>query len=242
MKNIILFLIAILSIVACSEDTLTTYSDKDSTLNMASVKRKINFAFSQTHVLTDTVVIDVQLVGAIQDMDRTFKIGVVDSLTTAEEGVHFTLKDEYVFPKNAYQGSFELVVLRDTTLKDSLFTLALTVLENEHFTSSMVGISESDTEVIDYQVQLIEVLDFQAEPEWWAHPVFVNYYYGRYHPMKLKLLYDLYEVPEEDRGSWVFNPGAPDVFFANMAILKQFFIDNEYYYEDGSRVTVPYSV
>lgn len=236
MKKIILFIIIIAGIWSCSEDSFISFnSDRYSALNILTPKAQKNFYFIDSEQLIDTVYIDVQLVGAISDKDRFFKVGLIDSLTTASEGIHFEpLQENYLFPADQYESSFSVLVKRDLSMLDSIFTIGLMIMDNETFIGSMEG----------YSFSQIEVLDYAYKPEWWSmqNGALENSWWGRYHPKKHELLLNLYGVPQDEVSDWVPPISDAGTLSDILLIMKKFFQDNIYFHEDGERVTIPYSI
>jgi hypothetical protein len=217
---------------ACTEDEFTRFdSAENSAINIVTKDVLIsNFFYVNSD--TDTLFFDVQLVGSVADYDRYFRLGTVDSLTTAQEGIHFEPFKEQLLPAGEYTATVKVVTLRHDDLKDSTLTLNVNVIANEYFKGNMLGHGGLEIEMTDID-----------EPVWWKmnNGNLEKYYWGRYHAKKLELMYFLYKVPYEDRINWVPPINQISLFFSNLSYMKKYFEENAYYHKDGERVSIPYN-
>jgi len=237
MKKVV-FLITIITtllVSGCSEDKFLLFdSEADSAINIMTSKASVNFAFSTSDIIADTVNINVRLMGMPVDYDRYFELEIIDSITTGTEGVHFAkLQGNYLLSAMKYETTFPIVALRNSTLKDSTYQFGVKIKDNDYFSMGAVG----------YQSVIVQIKDFESEPIWWSqlNGVLISSYYGRYHPMKLKVFWDLWQVPEDERQDWVVPLTPINKLMANLSLAKAYFAENEFYHEDGERVVIPFN-
>jgi hypothetical protein len=237
MKKIIFLItiIATLLVSGCSEDEFLRFdSESNSAINILTSSASVNFAFKAPEEIADTVNINIRLMGAPVDYDRYFELEIVDSITTGKEGVHFAkLQNNYLLSAMEYETSFPIVALRSSTLKDSTYQLGVKIKDNDYFS---VG-------AVDYQTAIVQIKDFDSEPEWWGqlNGVLIASYYGRYHPEKLRIFWEIWEVPEEERQDWEIPLTPINELMAKLILAKAYFEENEFYHEDGERVVIPFN-
>lgn len=131
---------------ACSEVGLDTYQPDQNSVyfGMLNGKRSeknvfvdtTRFSFGDYENTPDTVIyIRVNALGGVSTVDRTFEYEVVDSLTTAIEGVFYTLPEEAcVVPANQTFGLIPVHIYYSTQMKASpMYYLVLQLKPNEYF-------------------------------------------------------------------------------------------------------------
>ncbi len=156
MKNLILLLM-LLVCFACNESELTNFAEPDAIyfqlektdftthytywddwLNYKGDSVPLSFgAVPKDHEAykeKDTLWLQLNLLGNMASFNRTFKISINHSLSTAKEGVHYkALNTEYPFPKDTIRTSFPIVFYNDESLGEEPYILYLELEENEDF-------------------------------------------------------------------------------------------------------------
>ncbi len=163
MRNYIFLLLILTGITSCEESELTIFSEPDAiyfqlekTDFSSSYTRwgdwiqyrgdSITFTFGGVPKYTDaykekdTLWLQVNVLGRNTPYDRPFKVVVNNSMTTAEEGVHYeALKSEYKFPNDTVRTSFPVIIYNDESLGETPYTLYLELEENDNFILGLEG-------------------------------------------------------------------------------------------------------
>lgn len=113
--------------------------------------------------LNDSVVTqhEVHLLGMPRDYDRTVKMEIIDSATTAVAGINYRLGPNTIIKAGEVSGYIDLTLYRtrDPELKNRPVCVAFTVRENEYF-SVVPG---QVTPVFRYLIKAVQV----NRPDWW---------------------------------------------------------------------------
>lgn len=135
--------------VAC-EEALPMYETEQDCLNFTVALRedyptpvRKTFVYDPENVVRDTIYVPVTSMGFVRDYDRpiTFEQVIVkpDSVYNAEPGVHYVpfddpeVKDLMVLPAGQASVDVPIIVLRDTTLRDTVTVLQLRIAPNDYF-------------------------------------------------------------------------------------------------------------
>lgn len=230
MKNLRIFLIILIlpTFFSCQEDELSLFDSVSNSLNLEESEFQANFIFNET--ITEKVIrIPVKCIGTIESFDRNYLVEIIDSLTTAEEGVHYvSLEDQYTISKGEYADTINLTLLRDVSLKDSVYNIGFTIKENENFKSGLG----------DMQIVNISVTDnIDTPPSWWSF-VFIEGFAGKFSVTKFTKLVEVFGIPEDEIETWSPTSMQFGTLMNNFSLLKKFFIENEFYDEDGVRILI----
>ncbi|MCK7557784.1 DUF4843 domain-containing protein [Chitinophaga sedimenti] len=108
---------------------------------------------------SDTVWLPVRISGIRQSVNRVFKLGVIDSATTAVAGKHYeALKAEYILPADSGKQKVPIILLNtDPALKTGAVRLKLKLVESADFGANQKG---WDTAKVIFSNQLVK-------PIWW---------------------------------------------------------------------------
>lgn len=219
--------------VSCEENERQLYDTEYNALNfiMPGMEHNktdslyVNFMFYPDEKLIDTVKVQLQLLGMPLSRERHYQVMPVDSGTTAEVGVQYELKDQYVFPGDTTRGIFEVYIKRDESLRDSTYRLMLEFVESDDF---KLGLGE-------YQSFIVNITDnLDIPPPFWEMNQ-LNYTAGPYHPLKCKKYIEIAGVDSPD---WL-----PEIHAARNEYLKttrRWFEENPTYDEDGNRLYFEY--
>lgn len=129
------------------------------------------------------ITIPVSLAGRLSTEAENFSVRVVDSLTTAQENVHYQMDPQKnVIPANNFDGSIYVKLLKTPDMSEQSYTLALEIVENENF---------------KYGVNKLVVITFSnrlEKPEWWYTNSKVNI--GYYTQRKLALWFEFWGITD----------------------------------------------
>jgi len=176
-KNILLYLVIslIFALTTCSENPDYVYdSQKDNIyFDIKNAEGNILYSFADTtlDVVADTLYLPVKVSGNRLPNNRNLRIGVIDTLTTAQAGLHYEpLSPSYVMPADS--GTLLLPVVlynTDDMLLDSTVVLSLRLLDSEDFE---VGLPHLNSATISFSARL-------EEPEWWRYWIGELGFYSR---------------------------------------------------------------
>lgn len=199
----------------------------------------IAFSFTTIDLSENTYVlkVPVHVTGLAASRDREFKFTVVDSLTTLESTYYRVLRS--TIGKDKYIDSLEIEVQNHEALRDRSKTLAVKLLENEHF----------DSGYFKNQMIKLNVSDILPRPTWWDAWQGV---FGPYSQEKFQMWKAIYHERADGYLSYRYNydnmpPTANAAFYPTTFVfirqLQEYF-QNNVVYEGGNpnnpRVTIPY--
>lgn len=206
MKNsILLLLIACLTLLwSCTEQDLFTYGEQnyiyfedEASGDDAYPGMAYTFVFEDADLTTTTFGISVLVTGRFTGTDRTFTIRPVDSLSTAQEGVHYQILDEInVIADQAVGGAANIQLYRTDDLADTEVTLVLELIGDENFLPGINALYE------------IRFSDFFAEPEWWPYEAEATDYFptiGPFTQIKAGYWLEFYGI-EDGSDPWCCQP------------------------------------
>lgn len=168
MKNKLIYfcLFAVMSIVvsSCKKDNLMSFVAQNylsinltKTTDQLYPQRSYTFTFEHNDVTEHTLEIPVKIAGRYSDKDRKFSVKVVDTLTTAANGVHYEIlsTDQQIIKAGQSEGSLLVKLKRATDLKTSTLQIVLQIIKNDNFAPGYQPIIK------------ILVSDRLIQPEWW---------------------------------------------------------------------------
>ncbi|UYQ92113.1 DUF4843 domain-containing protein [Chitinophaga horti] len=108
---------------------------------------------------SDTIWLPVRISGNRDSVDRKFKLGVIDSATTAIAGTHYeALKSDYILPADSGTQQVPIILLNtDPALKTGSVRLKLKLVASDDFAPNVKG---WDTAKVIFSNQLLK-------PSWW---------------------------------------------------------------------------
>lgn len=162
-KFIIIYLSAFLTLASCKKDSLMFFDDNNYLyVNLTKEatqiypQRSFTFTFGAETVQEKVFQIPVKFAGRVSDIDRTFKISVIDTLTTAINGEDFEIvNDNQKILAGKADGFIELKLKRTAKMKTATYNIAFKIEDNENFKSGQEPIGK------------ILVSDRLIKPEWW---------------------------------------------------------------------------
>ncbi len=124
----------LLMMSACEQEEIMTYDTAYSAVNFVSSSVEYSFLTNTEDEYIQTV--EVQILGAAADHDRTFAVEVIDSLTTATA-------DQYeivggVVKANEFKGTLSVKLFNSPELADTTITVAVKLIDSEDFNKGNV--------------------------------------------------------------------------------------------------------
>lgn len=208
----IALLLLVLLAASCSEDEIKTfdpnnyvYFDMNLVKDQNYAELSYTFLFEQ-ELETKEFKIPVKILGRYPDKERTFKITYVDSLTTAKEGVHFTIDNNSQKIEAGKSEGFAILTLHRTAEMD----------EKEF--EVMLKITDDGEMLPGHKTYLkVKVSNLFMMPDWWPvhgpyygwllntpHPSSLSYYFGIYTEQKCLLLLE-YKNMTDASDPWADN-------------------------------------
>lgn len=166
----------------------------------------------------------VELVGFPEDRDRTFKMSVVDNLTTAQQ-TNYSIPESFVLRANRTVDT-AWITLRKTP--DIAVATVRLVLGLEGGDELMVGQT-------DYSVGIIIISNVISQPQWWTTTV-TSTYLGAYSDKKYRLFIEVTGV--SDVNSTDLNELRYYAIMFKNYLLKEKDEGRTVYEENGNEMTV----
>ncbi len=184
MKKSLLFAMALgLAFSACSKDEVPLYDTENANfiefVGASEDTTAFSFMFHPEVAAGGTydLAIPVKILGLAKDKDRTYTVTVVDTLTTAEAGKHYTMPETTVFRAGMYEDTLYVKLHSTADLKTNVVSLGIRIENNSEFFAGQP----------DYRESIWHISDKIAQPEWWNSNV-TNYFLGYYSDKKYELL------------------------------------------------------
>lgn len=195
MKKIIyyLFIAANTCMLFACEKKIPTYSGENNIyFSNSSDSSKITFAYDKAEKKDSIITVRIYTTGPVSDKDRPFTLTIIDSITNAGAGVHYSIlnKDFVIKAGEAFINLvFRLNRTPDMTAKTYYINMMLE--PNEHFTTNYtwewVNLRNGTwKQLMFYTIRFDDVL---AQPKTWLPSVF-----GTFSRKKLYALSEFFEI------------------------------------------------
>lgn len=223
-----------MSLLSCQENDRLLFTDdsaiyftlptKDTTLLIQEDTVVYSFAL-ETHSVY-TLRLPIESTGLAPNRERTYKISINPSYTTAVEGTDFEgLKTEYHMPANRGLDTVSFTVHRTLPMQTAARTLRLDIVPTADFKE---GIQERTSIYLKFS-------DILERPVWWDKWEFVMGEYGRKKHDKWLEIWGKSPLPTD---VMMIHPFYTPKELMAIQDLRLYFERNEVY-ENGKRVTVP---
>ena len=195
----------------CSKDSLDTYNPAETSIyfgvkNPSKATKNVFvdttvFSFGDYEGLTDTIVqIRVNALGGLAHVDRKFEYEVVDSMTTATEGVHFILPGmkEGIIPGDSVCGYIPVhIVYSDGMKNKAMWYLVLQLKANSGFNLDLRQeyVDISNDKYVELTRHWIGMSSRIQKPTRWYQ---VESYFLEFSSDKYKLINQLCHLNKED--------------------------------------------
>lgn len=151
--------------VSCEDSEIPVYSADDFISFKPDVKdTKTAFSFIGIPEIkqTDTLSIELHLIGNVADYDREVAIIVADS-SSAKEGEDFKIQRPILLKKGAIKTNVEVVLFRTEDIKSTSKSIWL-VIDNS---DSLLKAERKDDLFETYGIEFSEDIESLVEPDWW---------------------------------------------------------------------------
>jgi len=189
MKNLLIYSVLILCTLfsACSIDEIESFGNEDYVYfdiddnegdyidENGYLKQQFTFALEIDQTLTEKIVdFPVKIAGIPAASDRNFSVEIIDSLTTAIEGVHFDLvpETENFILSGEETGTFHLQLYKTEDLNTAAYKIAVDIVDN-----GIVNVGPRGK-------LILSVSNILEEPLWWEDH---DYYLGYFTVQKARL-------------------------------------------------------
>lgn len=173
MKRIIFFsiIIATAFFISCNTDEIDVFGEQDYVYfniddnygalrdDNGFIKMQCSFALNPDKTITEMIYqLPIKVAGLPQGYNRPVTFEVVDSLTTAVQGEHYSLLQESdsQISEGETEGVMQIKVLKTPEMDDEIFKLAIKIVDNENLKAGpepLVIVSLSNT---------------YDKPSWWS--------------------------------------------------------------------------
>ncbi|MBD0824958.1 DUF4843 domain-containing protein [Aestuariibaculum marinum] len=230
-------LLALIGFTSCSEDAIEPWKSSDYIHFAGGYTNFFSFVYAGSDVQKDTVTFRLNIAGNISSKDRMFKVkqaksygfiyeeddfgNIIDSAfielpNQAKVGVHFEdfSNETLIVPSDSLGAYFDVVLLRDQSLKDNDFSLSLEVEETTDFKPGNAALQKINLTISD------KIVEPKLWRSWYVGNTTVFSVMGYYGKVKHQLIIDAtgqrwddnfiqYELTEEYL-----------VFYKNLAVLE----------------------
>lgn len=250
----ILFL-SFLGLTSCSEEKIGLYEDKDNIYfspavfpsikfenkDVATDSTGFSFAFEKASLDKKVYLIPIRVQGKLSDKDRKVKV-VVDPLSTAVQGTHFTLPESIVMRAGKAIDTIAVTIYKTPDLKSNTRTLILNLEGNEFFDTKMQSkvtnvLTQKTMSYVQFKLTFNNIL---IMPKGW-----VEYYLGKYSAKKFLLMCDLLNLdPSVFSMTYGSNPLTAGDYLYYGVFMRRYLQDqkasgNTIYEDDGTEMIFP---
>ena len=191
MKKSLLFAMALgVAFASCSEKEVPLYDTDNANFIefVAPTEDTASFSFMfHPEVAAGgayDLAIPVKILGQAKNVDREYKVIVVDSLTSATEGKHFSMPEKFVFRAGLFVDTLFVKLYRTADLKTDVVSLGVRIENSKDFFAGQV----------DFRESIWFINDSFAQPAWWTTYATDRYnsveyiFLGEYSDKKYELL------------------------------------------------------
>lgn len=216
---------------SCHKEDIKTYDDLTSlryatfySTNTSSLGDSISLSFT-TH--PNATYIDQPVVvsfSGVSDRAQTYKIGYVDSLTTAQPS-DFTIPTDLTVAPGAVRDTFNLRLNYSSHLDEEDVRIYLTIEDDQ------------EVKIGDYNRQffIVHLNNMLDRPDWWTTTV-ANRYFGTYTVKKYRLYLSVIGVDLTDATTSLIRHYA---LMLKKYLAEQKAAGNTIYEDNGTEMTVP---
>lgn len=148
-------------------------------VNTINTEQNYSFALKNSTLMQDTIFVPVQLMGNIEDYDRTFKAVAVADSTTAEYPKHYEILDG-TMKAGEYTSYLPVVIKRTSDTQNHYVTVYLQLVSTDD-----LGVGNADA--LNYKINFGDIL---MKPANWP------YYFGTYSVNKYRFAIDVLGITD----------------------------------------------
>ncbi len=230
-KNIILVLVLVLSLVACEQSEVMDYSLEGkvyfyertviNTVESRVSEKNFSFALQNSSLMVDTFLIKVRLMGDVVDTDRSFKATVLSESSTAVAGTHYKLLDG-VMEANEYISYLPVVLYRTDDTQEEAVSIDLEITDEGDLGKGYV-------DDLNFTLTWGDIL---LEPDHWP-----EYFFGVYSENKYRFAIDVLGLTDWPQTARVTT--APEEGVYTISEIQSFVITLNEAYEEYREVNGP---
>lgn len=163
------------------------------------------FKYQSESATEKEIAFPVTFAGRTYSEDKKFTLKLVESLTTAVDGVHYKVDfSRNIIPANSFDGNIYIKFMKTADMTDKSYTLGLEIVSDENF-----KFGDSKTLFVTFSNKM-------EKPAWWYVHSKANI--GYYTERKLSLWYEFWEITDgtdpwaeppyirQSGNKWVPNP------------------------------------
>lgn len=183
---------AVCMLFACEKGIPTYSGEKNVYFSNAADSSKISFAYEKENKNDSTINVRVYTTGPISDVDRPFKLTIIDSSTTAVSGVHYTLLNQgFVIKAGAAFVNLAFKLSRTAEMKSKSYYINMVLEPNENFTTNYTWEytnlkNKTRKQLMFYTIKIDDIL---SQPKAWLAGSF-----GTFSRKKLYALSEFFDV------------------------------------------------
>ncbi len=226
--NIIIVSLVAISFSNCKKNEIIQYKEKPSVyFSNFNDNDSLVYSFVGKSGTTDTLYLDVKLLGEKLPTGKKYKVQVNDAMTTAKASVHYkTPDDSYTFPQDTFNTKLPVIIYNtDESLKTKSVTLTLTLLSTEDLNTG-------------YPTKLnahLVITNQLIKPNYWDGLLVI--FYGEYSKVKHQICIQLqgHDFPiTQDLA--VSSPYGIAYWMSYGRVAAKYFTDHVVYDENGNRI------
>lgn len=210
-KNIYigLFAFAICLFVSCKKQSLLTYDVSDNIYfnykagGIITDSTNISFATRVSSVKDSIFKLPVAITGTPKDHDRTYRVMVVDSNTTAVIGTHFILPATFTFRAGRVIDSLPIKLLRTADLQSKVIALKLALTPGNDFITDIKTMFSSIGGEVNILAFKLKVSDILTQGTSWTS-AFAPYF-GTFSVKKIRLINQITGMPLDYPATYAFD-------------------------------------
>ena len=165
----------------CSESDFKTYNTNNYLQFVQSFEDTTTVSFTFYPGIDELLwPIEVEMSGAPSQEELSYSVVVDQEYTSAVEGTHFELVDDFSMAPMAVNDTCWVRLFRTADMETEEYQIVLRVVDSDMFLRGQ----------LDYSVIVLRVNDKLTQPDWWNDNV-TWYYLGEYSDKKFSLFIDV---------------------------------------------------
>lgn len=193
MKGFIAVLSAAVALMACEKQEVMIFKPADCIyFKNPTTILATSFGYMNDDVESAIFTAEAFLAGSTADHDRQFSVEVVKEAGNSE--TRYEIVDPTVLKAGENVANVEIKVWKTANLATARDTIAIRLKPSETLIADM---SENSTRYVTFYNKI-------EKPSWWTG-LFISMQMGRYHDIKVKVLYWVLGSINDPRSNWVVN-------------------------------------
>lgn len=226
--NTSLLFLVVISFSNCEKNEIIKYNEKPAVyFSNLNDDDSLVYSFVGKSVTTDTLYLDMKLLGEKLPSAKKYKVHVNEAMTTAKVSVHYKKMDDfYTFPAGTFDAKLPVIIYNtDELLKTKSVMLTLTLESTGELNT---GYPTKINAHIVITNQLIK-------PNYWDGLLVI--FYGEYSKVKHKICIELQGHDFPPTQDDAFNPPYGISYWMSYGrVASKYFTDHIVYDENGNRI------